>query len=291
MKKNLQSEFQTRQYMLSKDFEIYYYHDLNLSKVDLHTHNYYEFYFLLEGDVSMQIKDNVYSLKFGDMVVIPPKTLHRLVIHDQTVSYRRFVFWISKDYCNNLINTSNDYGYLMQYVQVNDTYVFHNDQISFNTVQSMILRLLEETYSHRFGRDAQICLCVNELILYLNRMIHERHYPKSKATDNSLYRNIITYIEENVEDNLSLDHLAETFFVSKYHIAHVFKENVGLSIHRYITKKRLILCREALLGDMNITEIYQTFGFKDYSSFYRAFKKEYGISPKDFRDMRIMLRS
>ena len=56
-------------------------------------------------------------------------------------------------------------------------------------------------------------------------------------------------------------------------------------IHQYITKKRLALCREAILGQMSITEAYQTFGFGDYSSFYRAFKKEYGISPKDFRDM------
>ena len=40
---------------------------------------------------------------------------------------------------------------------------------------------------------------------------------------------------------------------------------------------------------MNITEAYHMFGFGDYSSFYRAFKKEFGISPKDFRDMQIDL--
>ena len=55
MKKNLQTAFITRQHMLSRDFELYYYNDHNLSKVDLHSHNYYEFYFFMEGDVSIQI--------------------------------------------------------------------------------------------------------------------------------------------------------------------------------------------------------------------------------------------
>ena len=63
------------------------------------------------------------------------------------------------------------------------------------------------------------------------------------------------------------------------------KDNLGLSIHQYITKKRLALCQEAIRTKMNINEIYQTYGFGDYSSFYRAFKKEYGISPKEYRDM------
>ena len=49
MKKNLQSAFHTRQYMLSKDFEIYYYSDYYLSKVESHTHNYYEFYFFVNA--------------------------------------------------------------------------------------------------------------------------------------------------------------------------------------------------------------------------------------------------
>ena len=77
--------------------------------------------------------------------------------------------------------------------------------------------------------------------------------------------------------------------MSKYHIAHVFKDNIGMSIHQYITKKRLNLCKEAISGGMSITDAYHRFGFGDYSSFYRAFKKEYGISPKDYRDMQIYL--
>ena len=72
MQKNLQTRFSTRQYMLSRDFELYYYNEHYTSKVDTHTHDYYEFYFFMEGDVSIEIEGQRYPLRYGDMVVIPP---------------------------------------------------------------------------------------------------------------------------------------------------------------------------------------------------------------------------
>ena len=62
---------------------------------------------------------------------------------------------------------------------------------------------------------------------------------KKEGEECSLYLNILHYIEAHLEDDLSLDHLAEIFFVSKYHIAHEFKDNLGISVHQYVTKKRL----------------------------------------------------
>ena len=283
MKKNLQYAFHTRQYMLSKDFEIYYYSDYYLSKVESHTHNYYEFYFFLEGNVDMIIEGDVFSMHPGDLVLIPPKIRHHAEIRNQELPYRRFVFWISREYCKRLLELSPDYVYLMQHVEVAGDYVFSNDIITFNTIQSKVFALIDEMRSNRFGRDARISLCVNDLILHLNRIVHERNYPRSEKEDKNLYQSLAEYIEKNLEGNLSLEHLAEVFYVSKYHIAHTFKDHTGLSIHQYITKKRLTACREAILGGSEITQAYLMFGFGDYSSFYRAFKKEYGISPREFR--------
>lgn len=217
-------------------------------------------------------------------MLMPPHIPHKPIIHSHEVPYRRFVFWISQEYCNHLMQLSPDYVYLMQYVQTSKTYLFHNDRITFNNIQSLILRLIEEMHSERFGRDAQITLCVNDLVLCLNRLIYVRNVPSSPSEEQDLYRQLTAYIEEHLDEDLSLERLADQFYLSKYHIAHVFKDRIGISIHQYITKKRLALCKEAILGNANISEIYQTYGFGDYSSFFRAFKKEYGISPKDYRD-------
>ncbi|WP_251390482.1 AraC family transcriptional regulator [Mediterraneibacter agrestimuris] len=289
MKKSLQSTFSTRQNMLSKDFEIYYYNDTyqnsHYYNVDSHTHNYYEFYFFLEGNVLMNIEGDVHLLKPGDVIVIPPNVYHYAILQGTAAPYRRFVFWISRDYCNDLLQISPDYVYLMQHALIQKRYLFHYDMIAFNSLQSKVFRLIEEMHSNRFGRDAKVSLCVNDLILHLNRSVYEAEHPASPREEAHLYQNLMHYIEDHLDEELSLEHLAQQFFVSKYHIAHVFKDNMGLSVHQFITKKRLSLCRDAILTQGNISDVYLMYGFKDYSSFFRAFKKEFGMSPKEYREL------
>ena len=283
MKKKLESQFSNRQYMLSKDFEIYYYKDTSPIKVPLHTHDYYEFYFFLEGDVSIEIGSRIYPIAFGDIMLIPPHTPHRPIIHSYDIPYRRFDFWISQDYCNHLLEISPDYTYVMQYTQTTKNYLFHTDRITFHSIESKILRLIEEMYTDHFGRAPQISLCINDLVLHLNRLIYEQIHPNKRDEGLSLCQNLCSFIEEHLDEDLSLERLSSEFYTSRYHISHIFKDNIGLSIHQYITKKRLALCRDAITGGDNITTVYQSFGFGDYSSFYRAFKKEYGISPKEYQ--------
>lgn len=293
MKKNLRSAFSTRQIMLSRDFEIYYYNDTYQTShsynVNNHSHNYYEFYFFLEGNVTMNINNTTYPLTSGDVVIIPPGVEHYVFLRDSKLPYRRFVFWISIDYCNDLLKLSSDYVYLMQHARVTQHYIYHYDVIGFNSLQSKVFRLIEELHSNRFGREAKISLCANDLILHLNRSIYEMEHPTSQHEGQTLYQNLLLYIEDHLEEELTLDALAEHFYVSKYHIAHVFKENLGLSIHQFITKKRLRMCQEAILSSSSISEVYLMYGFKDYSSFFRAFKKEFGMSPKEYKELAIKM--
>lgn len=289
MKKNLQTTFSTRQYMLSKDFEIYYYSDSHddalRSKVKIHAHDYYEFYFFLEGNVSIEINEAEYPLKPGDMILIPPGIPHHVIIHNTANPYRRFIFWISKSFFQKLQTQSADYVYLMKAAQDKGHYICHYDIISFNALQSKIFQLIEEIHGDRFGKDTKISLCVQDLIFHLNRTVFDKEHSQSPDETQSLYQNLIQYIETHLDEDLTLDQLAREFYVSKYHIAHVFKENMGISVHQFITKKRLLMCRDSLLSHQEISKTYLMFGFKDYSSFFRAFKKEFGMSPKEYKDI------
>ena len=285
MKEYLRTTFSPRQYMLSKDFEIYYYDDTHISKMNDHTHNYYEFYFFMGGEVSIEIGGKASALKPGDMILIPPGVKHHINLLNTELPYQRIVFWISQDYCNQLMQLSSDYGYLMQHVSITKKYIYHYDVIEFNAIKSKVFQILEEIHFDRFGKSAKISLCINDLLLHVNRTIYEQEHPATPKEELSLYENLISFIEGHLEEDLSLDRLANEFFVNKYHIAHVFKENLGMSVHQYITKKRLAQCKDAILNNADIMEASLQCGFSDYSSFYRAFKKEYGSSPKEFKEL------
>lgn len=284
MKKYLRTTFSPRQYMLSKDFEIYYYEDVGIRKLYDHAHDYYEFYFLVGGKVSITIDSVEYQLHTGDMIMIPPGIPHHIKLLDTSHPYQRVVFWISREYCNQLMQVSPDYGYIMQHVSITKKYIHSYDVIAFNTIKSKVFQLLEEIHFDRFGKSAKVSLCINDLLLHINRTIYEKEHPATPKESRSLYENLVSFIEEHLEEDLSLERLAGEFFVNKYHIAHVFKENLGMSVHQFITKKRLLQCRDAILAGEDITKVSVQGGYKDYSSFYRAFKKEFGYSPKEYKD-------
>ena len=290
-KTDLQTAFSTRQYMLSKDFEIYYYNDIEPYHVLSHAHDYYEFYFFLEGDVTLHIDQNQYRINPGDFVLIPPNTAHYPEFTDSHVPYRRIVLWISQDYCNRLLEASPDYIYIMQYVATTHNYLFSNDIITFNSIQALLFQLIDEIKNERFGKSAQISLQINQLILFLNRSIYNRYNSGRQKNEKELYMTICDYIDLHLDSDLSLDLLEREFYISKFHIAHAFKDNIGISLHQYITKKRLQACKDAIVSGQPIVSVYELFGFHDYSNFYRAFKKEFGMSPKEYQTLFSILRN
>lgn len=281
MNADLITDYDDRQYMNSSDYELYYYQDLvPVKRTGLHAHSYYEFYFFIEGHAEMTIAQQQYTLNYGDIVIVPPNVSHGTFVKDYNVPYRRFDLWLSIPAYNRLISLSRDFGYAVDKASDGDCYIIHADRIIFKTIENMLFNIIKEQNSDRFGRYSQLSLSISQLILTISRISYEQT-EKQKITGDDIYESICRYIEQNIGEDLSLDNIAAHFSLSKSYISHVFKDNTDIPLHRYITKERLRLCRDAITAGEPISHVYGTYGFDDYSSFYRAFKKEFGISPKD----------
>ncbi|MBQ6565314.1 MAG: helix-turn-helix domain-containing protein [Clostridia bacterium] len=283
MARHPSSAFTVRQYMLAKDFELYYYNDVNLRSVEMHQHDYVECYFFLEGKVEMQLNRQKCQPVPGDVLIVLPGTPHCLRVLDETVPYRRFVFWVSIEYLALLSKSNPECAYLFSYVERTGAPLIHFPVVPFLQLSDSLFALLDEIHADRYGKEMALSIRLNDVLLSLNRCSYELLEKDVAMPASSHYDAISRYILNHLSEELSLDQLSQTFYLSKYYIIHLFQDLIGLSPHQYITKQRLNRCADAIRSGTSISEAYLSCGFHDYSGFYRAFVKEYGESPRSYQ--------
>ena len=124
----------------------------------------------------------------------------------------------------------------------------------------------------------------NTMMIFANlkRAYIERSTGTMKAEKPELLDRITAYIEQNYAQHITVEDLARRFYVSNSTISHHFKQKMGVSLYRYITQRRLIAAKSMIAQGVPMEEISRAVGFLDYSTFYRAFKQEFGISPRQF---------
>ena len=117
----------------------------------------------------------------------------------------------------------------------------------------------------------------------LNKAAADRRTQKNAdCSTDQVVDAVVAYINEHYNEPLTLDLLAEKFFISKYHLLRKFDSQVGTTVHRYILQKRLLIAKQLLAGGVAPSEACGYCGFGDYANFYRAFRSEYGATPRQY---------
>ena len=119
-------------------------------------------------------------------------------------------------------------------------------------------------------------------VLSLRVCIKADKVRREKNRRHVMMDDIFLYIGEHLTEDLTLERLEKEFFVSRYHICREFKRQTGQTPHAYIVKARLDLCRKYIEQGKTVHEVYQLGGFGGYNHFFRAFKKEYGVTPMEY---------
>ena len=122
-------------------------------------------------------------------------------------------------------------------------------------------------------------------ILSLIHRIHVEEGGRMKAEHPELLDRLAAYIDSHYNQRITVSDLARQFFVSESSVSHLFKQKMGVSIYRYLTQRRLIAAKTLIRQRIPLEDVAHQVGFGDYSTFYRAFKQEYGISPRQYRKM------
>lgn len=250
---------------------------------DYHHHDLYEILYIASGKVTYLVENKKYTLEAGEMVLISPSVLHKL----QTIieePCERIVITFTERYAK--LNSTKNTDLLRIFKNTNKT-KYH--KLSFNNAFKRKFESLLETmqrimFEDKYGTDVIYNSSFCSLLVLINREaesnvsdIHLISY------ENKLILKAGNYIEENLSNKLTVDDIASHVSLSSSRLHHVFKYETGISILKYINKKRLAKAKELLKTGDPIINIYHKCGFQDYTSFFRAFKKEYNITPKEFQ--------
>jgi AraC-like DNA-binding protein len=108
---------------------------------------------------------------------------------------------------------------------------------------------------------------------------------RNKNNFQRIVEKIKTYIDDHYDDpNLSLISIAQSMRLTESYISSFFKHNLGINLHNYIEQKRMMKAAELLRGtELATTEIVEKIGYNNLNTFYKAFKRYYGITPKEYK--------
>lgn len=120
------------------------------------------------------------------------------------------------------------------------------------------------------------------VVLVLRACIHAEQHQAASSRRHLMLDEVFFYIHAHIAEEITLQQLEQTFYVDRCHIAREFKKQTGQTVHAYIVKTKLALCCRYIEQGLPITQVYQRAGFGGYSNFFRAFKKEYGMTPKAY---------
>lgn len=274
--------FTLRQTMQDSLFECHHYLDKFPPEVEFHEHEFYEIYFFLSGAVSYVIEGRTYQLRPGDILLTNNEDIHRPEVREGK-PYERYVIWIRPEAIQSFHSLGDDLAACFLDAANRSFKLIRPDSSTVTHLRSLCEKIIQARREDCFAKETLAYLYLCEFLVYLNRAYFS--LPDSiwqDVSENENVNQVIAYINDHLSEDLSLDRLANHFYVSKYYLSHRFKEYTGLTLYQFIIKKRLVVARNMLREGTPVTTVCLQCGFNDYSNFLKQFKREFGRSPKEF---------
>lgn len=228
---------------------------------------------LLDGELDYVIEGKPVHIQPKDVLLVGNNELHHTIMQKEA-KCEYILLMINLDFF--IKNNCTEFTDMVFNRALGCDNIIASDKVIESGIDDIFSRL------SKYMQEQPVCMTVVrsvlvELLYNLNKRVMKNvksNYKQEKIRD------IISYINEHLADDLSLENIAEEFFFSRQYLCKIFKENTGFSVYKYISYKRIVLAKELYSKGMSLSEACRCAGFNDYSAFYRAYTKLMGESPQ-----------
>ena len=252
------------------------------AQLSLHSHVFYELLFCTNDcGAEYLVGADRYRLRRGDIVFVPPGISHRPLLPEKlTEPYERYVLWLSQEFVDDFIARFAPEGETAAYGTL-----LRTGGTKWELLGELFRRGVWEAENHAPGWQAAVYGNTITLLTLMGRSIQERTAAVMKAEKPDLLNAVLGYIELHLGERITLEDTAKHFYVSVSTVTQLFRQKMGTSFYHCVTQRRLIAAKTMIAEGKLLEEVSRAVGFTDYSSFYRAFKKEYGITPRQYTQL------
>lgn len=279
----IHSEETSKSGYLHQNFRLFHLKDKKNMEFDFHYHDFNKIIIFLSGNVTYLVEGKAYYLKPWDILLVNHHAIHKPIICSDC-TYERIVIWLKNEFIESQHSENCDISTCFTQAGERSFNLIRTNSALQSKIQSLIYDLETSLADTEFGSDILSTTYFLQLMVYLNRVFQHSDNTtgdESVCIYDKQIADILHYINSNLCEDLSNDALANRFYMNKYHLMHKFKSATGYTVHNYIQQKRLIHSAELIKSGQPVTKAALDSGFKDYSTYLRAFRKMFGTSPKN----------
>ncbi len=257
-------------------------------KYEMHIHDSYELYYFLQGDVTYYIEGQGYKIEAKDLLIINNNELHK-PIFNSNIAYERIIIhftpWYFSRFNTNKFNLLNCF----EERELGQHNKIPKDSVLKYKLDKDYIKIIDYVNSNTKEANIMIETLFIQLLVKVNKIFQHHENIQTQSTDyDEKVLKIINFINNNLDKKISLNLLEKNFYLNKYYLSHLFKENTGFSVQQYINYKKIMKAKELLSQDLSCSDVCNKLSFGDYSNFYKAFKKNVGFSPQKYKQDNII---
>ena len=253
------------------------------SRITLYSGTEYSFLLVLSGTCRVCFGDTEPLCAGVDMLLFKPE--HSSVLTTEgiaepcSLSLLRVSPAAFRKYSDENCDLSEKYRFVPYEVAI-----VHGEVNTVLTLKKLISRL-----NNLEREELQLGITIYEnnllssfLVLFLRACAQSDQVRRQNLQKHLLIDDVFLYIQEHLTEDLSIPRLEQEFYTSGEHLTRKFKAAAGIPVHSYIVKSRIDLSKKLILQGYPIKEVYTRCGFGSYNHFFRAFKKECKITPREY---------